>query len=135
MENNLWKWGRVLYSVPLALTGIIYLAQPQQSVETLTSFIPGGLSLIYLAGALWFVLGLLIALEIKTRYAAWGVVIILGFYQIMVHIPAVYTGEYLYVVWFELLRDVSLIGGAFFILCFDHFRQKHTNHSEVEKHA
>lgn len=116
MSEKMWNWGRILYSVPLSITGLIYLLNPQSSVESLTSFIPGGLSLMYVAGALWLFLGLLLALNIKTKWVCYGVVGLISTYLIMVHIPAVYTGEYLYVVWFELLRDLSLMGGAFILL-------------------
>jgi hypothetical protein len=34
----------------------------------------------------------------------------------MIHIPAVYTGEYLTIVWFEFLRDLSLLGGALLLM-------------------
>lgn len=116
MAKNLWFWARIFYSVPLFITGFIYLFRPQESVETLTSFIPGGLSLIYVAGGLWVILGFMLIFNIKIRFASLGVITLLGAYQMMVHIPAIYTGEYLSVAWFELLRDLSLMGGAFFIL-------------------
>lgn len=119
MSIDWWKLGKYLYSIPLTLTGVIYLWQPQASVETLTSFIPGGLTLIYAAGVLWVLLGILVFFDIQLRYATWGIIGLLTAYQIMVHVPAIYTGEYLAVVWFELLRDLSLIGGAFFILALE----------------
>lgn len=116
MSKNLFTVARIIYSIPLFIVGFIYLFKPQESVETLTSFIPGGLSLIYVAGGLWVVIGLLIALNIKTKWAAYSAIVLLLLYQIMVHIPALYTGDYLAVVWFELLRDISLMGGAVFLV-------------------
>jgi uncharacterized membrane protein YphA (DoxX/SURF4 family) len=116
MSKSWLTLARILYSIPLVITGIIYLWKPQDAVESLTSFLPGGLSLMYVAGALWLIFGSMIALHIKPKWGAWGVISSLLAYQIMVHIPAVYTGEYLVVVWFELLRDLSLMGGAIFIL-------------------
>lgn len=115
MAKNWLFWGRILYSIPLSITGFIYLWKPQGTVESLTSFIPGELALIYVAGVLWLILGLLIALNIKTAYAVFGIIGLLSAYLMMIHIPAVYTGEYLNIVWFELLRDVSLLGGAFLV--------------------
>lgn len=128
MAKNWIMWARIIYSVPLLVTGIIYLVRPQEAVESLTSFIPGGLSLIYLAGALWLIFGSMIALNLKAKWGAWGVIGALLAYQVMVHIPAVYTGEYLAVVWFELLRDLSLMGGALFLLGFLH--QENESHDE-----
>ncbi|HXW54050.1 MAG TPA: hypothetical protein VEL47_08105 [Myxococcota bacterium] len=119
MSQIWWNWGRVIYSVPLAITGLIYIWKPRTAVESLTSFIPGELSLIYVAGFSWIILGFMIACDIKTKYACYGVIALLSVYQIMVHIPAIYTGEYLNIVWFELLRDLSLMGGAFFILAVE----------------
>lgn len=116
MSKNLFTAARIIYSIPLFVVGFIYLFKPQESVETLTSFIPGGLSLIYVAGGLWVVIGLMIALNIKTKWAAYSAIVLLLLYQIMVHIPALYTGDYLAVVWFELLRDISLMGGAVFLV-------------------
>ncbi len=120
MSKTWVTWARVIYSVPLLVTGIIYLVRPQDAVESLTSFIPGGLSLIYVAGALWLIFGSMIALNLKPKWGAWGVIVSLVAYQVMVHIPALYTGEFLAVVWFELLRDLSLMGGALFLLAFLH---------------
>ena len=115
MSERIWNWGRIIYSIPLSITGLIYLLKPQSSVETLTSFIPGGVGLIYVAGALWLFLGLLLAFNFKAKFISLSVIGLICAYMIMVHIPAVYTGEYLYIVWFELLRDLSLMGGAFLI--------------------
>ncbi len=119
MSQIWWDWGRILYSIPLCITGLIYILKPRNAVENLTSFIPGELGLIYVAGFLWIVLGVMIACNIKTKYATYGIIALLCAYQMMVHIPAVYTGEYLGVVWFELLRDLSLMGGAFFIMAVE----------------
>lgn len=118
MDKKTWHVARLLYGIPLSLTGLIYLFKPQESVESLTSFIPGGVFLIYVAGFLWLIFGALIALDFKTRFAALNVIIVLSLYQIMVHVPAATAGEHLPVVWFELLRDVSLIGGALFIWAY-----------------
>lgn len=120
MSKNWVTWARIIYSVPLVITGIIYLWKPQEAVESLTSFLPGGTSLMLVAGGLWLIFGGMIALNIKPKWGAWGVIFAIAAYQIMVHVPAVYTGEYLVVVWFELLRDLSLMGGALFILAFLH---------------
>jgi uncharacterized membrane protein YphA (DoxX/SURF4 family) len=116
MAKNWLFWGRVLYSIPLSITGVIYLWKPQGTVESLTSFIPGGLELIYVAGSLWFILGFMIVSNVKTLWALWGVIGLLCIYFVMVHIPAIYTGEYLNIVWFEFLRDISLLGGAFLLM-------------------
>lgn len=118
MTQSLWKIARIFYGLPLAITGLIYLTKPQGTVESLVSFIPGGLFLIYVAGFIWVILGLAITFDIKTRLASWGVLILLGFYLMMIHIPAAYTGEYLNVVWFELLRNLSLMAGAVFLLSY-----------------
>lgn len=116
MASNWLFWGRMLYSIPLAITGVIYLINPQSSVESLTSFIPGELGLIYVAGALWCILGFMIASNTKVVWALWGVIGLITIYTIMIHIPAIYTGEYLTIVWFEFLRDLSLLGGALLLM-------------------
>jgi uncharacterized membrane protein YphA (DoxX/SURF4 family) len=122
MSRNWSKIGRLIYGIPLILVGFIYVCNPQGALETLTSFIPGDLGLIYVAGVMWVILGSMIVFNIKAEYASFGVIGLLSAYQIMVHVPAVYTGEYLTVVWFELLRDVSLIGGAFFIIAMQNYQ-------------
>lgn len=124
MSKNLVNLAKALYGIPLFLTGVVYLLRPQEAVESLTSFIPGGLSLIYIAGVLWLLLGVLITLGIKTYYAAWGVVFTLLAYQVLVHVPALYTGDYMTIVLFELLRDISLLGGAFFIIAIARFEEE-----------
>src|ERR1700688_4449905 len=116
MWHSYWKLGKWLYGIPLSITGLIYIFRPQGTVESLTSFIPGDLWLIYVTGSLWLILGLAIAFDFFARYAMWGVFILLFIVQMMVHIPAAYTGEHLNIVWFELLRDLSLMGGALIVL-------------------
>lgn len=135
MHKTLWHWGRLFYSIPLSLTGLIYLLRPQSSVETLTSFIPGGVSLIYVAGFFWLIFGLALALDFKTRFVAWAVIVLLGAYQVVVHIPAATNGEHLAVVWFELLRDLSLIGGALFVLALDYAFAPHARRDHVTQHS
>ena len=83
MSQNWWTFGRLFYSIPLSITGLIYVFFPQVSVESLTSFIPGGLALIYVAGALWVILGIMIAFGLWTRVAAFGVIGLLLAVQIM----------------------------------------------------
>ncbi len=119
MSHKWFKWAKITYSIPLGLTGLVYLINPQGTVESLTSFIPGGLALIYVGGVLWLALGLAIASNFHTRYAAWGVIYLLSAYLIMIHVPALTTGEHLNIVLFELLRNLSLMGGAFFILALE----------------
>jgi uncharacterized membrane protein YphA (DoxX/SURF4 family) len=119
-----WSLGKLIYSLPLSITGLIYLINPQGTVETLTSFIPGGLTLIYIGGILWLALGLALALNIKTKIVTMGIIILLSSYIIIIHIPALTLGEYLSLVWFELLRNLSLMGGAVLILA----GENHTAH-------
>ncbi|OPZ23872.1 MAG: hypothetical protein BWZ03_00360 [bacterium ADurb.BinA186] len=116
MSYSWYKFGKIIYSIPLSVTGLIYLVNPQGTVETLTSFIPGGLALIYFGGVLWLLFGLAIAFNFFTRFAAWGIIYLLGAYVIMIHVPALTTGEHMNVVLFEFLRNLSLMSGAFFIL-------------------
>ncbi len=115
-QNNWLGWAKIFYSIPLSLTGLVYLVNPQGTVESLTSFIPGGLALIYVGGVLWLLLGLAVALNIKPRFAAWGIIGLLSLYVIMIHVPALTAGEHLNIVIFEFLRNLSLMGGAFFLL-------------------
>lgn len=119
MSQNWWKWGKIIYSVPLSITGLIYLVNPQGTVETFTSFIPGGLNLVYLGGVLWVMLGLSIAFNVFARWAAWGIIYLIGAYVIMIHVPALTAGDHMNIVLFEFLRNLSLLGGAFFILAVE----------------
>lgn len=119
MSHNWWFWGRILYGMPLSLTGLIYLIKPQGTVESFTSFIPGSLALIYVGGFLWLALGLAIACNIRIRFVSKSIITLLCVYLVMIHIPALTSGEYLNIVCFELLRNLSLMGGAFFIMALD----------------
>jgi uncharacterized membrane protein YphA (DoxX/SURF4 family) len=119
MSYTWWFWGRIFYAIPLSLTGLIYIINPQGTVESLTSFIPGGLALIYVGGILWLLLGLAVAFNIQTRLVTSGIIALLGAYLIIIHIPALTTGEYMNLVCFELLRNLSLMGGAFFIMAVE----------------
>lgn len=129
MSQSWWHWGKFLYSVPLSITGLIYLFRPQGAVESLVSFIPGGLSLIYVAGALWLILGLALAFDFKSRFALLGIMGLILVQLMIVHIPAAYTGEHLNVVWFEILRNLSLLGGAFLVMAHDGHREKYKEES------
>lgn len=109
-------YGRLIYSMPLGLTGIIYLINPEGTLESLTSFLPGDSALIYVAGALWVFFGMALALNFRPILASYGVIGLICAHLIMIDIPAATTGEHLNIVWFELLRNLSLMGGAFFII-------------------
>src|SRR5271170_3561042 len=95
VQYNWWFWGRILYGIPLSITGLIYITKPQGTVESLTSFIPGGLALIYIGGILWLALGLAIAANIKLRFVSSGIIALLCAYLVIIHIPAAAAGEYL----------------------------------------
>ncbi|MCA9507210.1 MAG: DoxX family membrane protein [Myxococcales bacterium] len=116
MSESLFKYARIIYGIPLAITGLIYIINPQGTVESLTSFIPGGLNLIYFFGTVWLVLGSMIALGFYTRYAAWGIIFLISAYIMMIYVPALTEGEHQSIVLFEFLRDLSLMSGAFYIL-------------------
>lgn len=116
MKHRWLGWAKIFYSIPLSLTGLVYLINPQGTVESLTSFIPGDLALIYVGGILWLLLGLAVAFNIKVRFAAYGIIGLLSAYVIMIHVPALTAGEHLNIVVFEFLRNLSLVGGAFFLL-------------------
>lgn len=131
MAQSWWVWGRVLYSVPLAITGLIYLINPQGTVESLTSFIPGGNALIYVGGVLWLIFGLAVALGFFRKYALIGIIGLLCAYLIMVHVPAATAGEHLNIVWFELLRNLSLMAGAFFLLMVEEKSQGPSNAQKI----
>jgi uncharacterized membrane protein YphA (DoxX/SURF4 family) len=88
---------------------------PKESLETLTSFIPGGVSLIYVAGFFWVALSIAISINFYVRWSSLGIILLISGYLILVHIPAAYSGEHLPIVIFELLRDVSLMGAAMII--------------------
>lgn len=119
MAQSWWFWGRILYGIPLALTGLIYLINPQGTVESLTSFLPGGHLMIYMGGILWVLLGLAVTFAVKTRWALWGIIGLLCAYLVLIHVPAATAGEHLNIVWFELLRSLSLMGGAFFLMAVE----------------
>lgn len=133
MAEKWWTWGRFVYSIPLLLTGLIYMINPEGTVETFPSFIPGELRLIYIAGFLWVILATMIAFNIKAKYASYGVLILLGFYHMMINIPAIYTGEYMNVVWFELLRNLSLMGGALVILGVINHQEEEAKEHELQQ--
>jgi uncharacterized membrane protein YphA (DoxX/SURF4 family) len=119
MSHNWWFWGRIIYGVPLSLTGLVYIINPHGTVESFTSFIPGELALVYISGFLWLMLGCAVALNFHTRLVCRGIIGLLCAYLVIIHIPALTTGEHINIVCFELLRNLSLMGGAFFILALD----------------
>lgn len=119
MAQTWWVWGRILYSIPLAATGIIYIINPSGTAESLVSYLPGGLNLIYVGGVLWLCLGLAAAFGFKPRYVSFGIIGLLCAYLVMIHVPAATAGEHLNIVLFELLRNLSLMGGAFFLMAVE----------------
>lgn len=115
-------WARLIYSLPIAFTGLIYLLSPQETVESLTSFIPGDIYLIHIAGFFWLCLGFMVACNLLVKWASLGLVMLGGAFLVMVHIPAAFNGEHLLIVWFELLRELSLMGAG--LLIFNYYGQE-----------
>lgn len=114
MQTLHLKFGRILYSLPMAVFGIEHFVMAQNMTGMVPSYIPGDLFWVYLTGAALIAASISIMTKKKVWWATMLLSVMLLTFILTVHLPTVFSGQ-VQMGLINLLKDLGLIGGALFI--------------------
>jgi uncharacterized membrane protein YphA (DoxX/SURF4 family) len=112
MKEKLALVARILFAVPLGAFGMSHLFHAQMMVRMLPVWLPGGVFWIYLTGLCLILACMAFVTKIQVEKAAICLVALLLVFVFTLHIPAIKSGANRQIAIMNLLKDISLIGGA-----------------------
>ena len=107
--------GRVIFSLPFLVFGINHVAKADQMAAWVPAFIPGGVIWIYVTGIAMIVAALAIITGKQGRGACYGLALMLLIFIAAVHLPGLANPQTQMMSFVNLLKDMSLMGGALVI--------------------
>jgi putative oxidoreductase len=101
---------RVLYALPFGIFGVVHFLNADKMAGAVP--VPGGVFWIYLTG-LAMLLGCIgMVTKIQGYWASLGLAALLLVYTLFVHLPLAFSPATLQVHFPQVLKNISLIGGA-----------------------
>ena len=70
-------FSKYLLALSLVVTGTLHILRPDFYLKIMPPYMPWPLELVYLSGAIGFLLGLLLLVPRCSRWAAWGIIALL----------------------------------------------------------
>jgi uncharacterized membrane protein YphA (DoxX/SURF4 family) len=107
--------GRILFGLPFGVLGLNHLFMKYFYLGQLTSFIPGGGYTILLVGFALIVASLSIIFNKYIKIACFSLAFLLLLFILTIHIPHIITAAGNTFGIIELMKDMSLMGGALLI--------------------
>lgn len=114
MQLNLTQLGRILYALPMAVFGIDHFVKAQDMKNLVPAFIPGDIFWVYLTGVALLAAALSIIIKKQVWWSTLLLSLMLLGFIATIHIPGIVNG-YMPTSLINLLKDISLIGGAMYI--------------------
>jgi uncharacterized membrane protein YphA (DoxX/SURF4 family) len=112
MKNRLALIARIVFAIPFGAFGMSHLLHAQVMAGMLPAWLPEGEFWIYLTGICLILACVAFITKIQGEKAAFCLVALLLVFVFTLHIPAVRRGTNPQMAIMNLLKDVSLIGGA-----------------------
>jgi putative oxidoreductase len=112
MNNKLALVARIMFAMPFGAFGMSHLIHAGAMVRMLPIWLPGGEFWIYLTGICLISACFAFVTKIQADKAAFCLVALLLVFVFTLHIPAVRRGTNPQMAIMNLLKDVSLMGGA-----------------------
>lgn len=106
---------RIIFALPFGIFGLFHLFQAQNMVGMVPTFVPGGVLWVYLTGIALLAACIAIIANVMAYAASIGLALLLTVFVILIHIPALTTGENVQLSMVNFLKDASLIGGALLV--------------------
>jgi uncharacterized membrane protein YphA (DoxX/SURF4 family) len=115
MDKLIGFIGRSIYGLPFLIFGIINIVNADTLSVTVPAFIPGGVLWIYVTGVAMIVASLAIVTGRQGRGACFGIALMLLVFILVVHLPGLANPLTPMTNLMNLLKDISLMGGALVI--------------------
>jgi len=112
MKDKLALVARIMFALPFGAFGMSHLFHARIMVGMLPAWLPGGEFWIYLTGICLILACVAFVTRIQGDKAAFGLMALLLVFVFTLHIPAVRRGTNPQMAIMNLLKDVSLMGGA-----------------------
>ena len=112
MKDHFALIARVVFAMPFGAFGMSHLFHARNMAGMLPAWLPGGELWIYLTGICLILACVAFVTKIQGEKAAFCLVALLLVFVFTLHIPAVRRGTNPQMARMNLLKDVSLIGGA-----------------------
>lgn len=112
MKDKLALIARVMFAMPFGAFGMSHLFHAGVMARMLPAWLPGGEFWIYLTGVCLILACLAFVTKIQADKAAFCLMALLLVFVFTLHIPAVTRGANPQMAIMNLLKDVSLMGGA-----------------------
>jgi uncharacterized membrane protein YphA (DoxX/SURF4 family) len=113
--KNISIIGRILFGLPFGILGLNHFFMKDFYLGQMTSFIPGGGYTILLVGFALMVASLSIILNKYIKIACYSLAFLLLLFILTIHIPNIMTEMNSTLGMIELMKDISLMGGALMI--------------------
>jgi putative oxidoreductase len=113
--KNISFIGRILFGLPFGILGLNHFFMKDFYLGQLTSFIPGGGYTILLVGFALIVASVSIIMNKYIKIACYSLAFLLLLFIITIHIPNILVTSNSAVGMIELMKDLSLMGGAIMI--------------------
>ncbi|HUN23739.1 MAG TPA: hypothetical protein PK299_11465 [Anaerolineales bacterium] len=104
-------FGRYLYSVPIAIFGLLHFLGSGQMAGMVPSWLPGGVLWVYLTGIALIAAAVAILIGKMGRLACQLLGILLIIFALTVHLPNMLSGADPMALG-QVLKDLALAGGA-----------------------
>ena len=112
MKNRLALIARIMFAIPFGAFGMSHLFHARVMAGMLPAWLPGGAFWIYLTGICLILACAAFVTKIQGDKAAFCLMALLLVFVFTLHIPAVRRGTNPQTAIMNLLKDVSLMGGA-----------------------
>jgi putative oxidoreductase len=113
--KNISIIGRILFGLPFGILGLNHFFMKDFYLGQLTSFIPGGGYTILLVGFALIVASVSIMWNKYIKIACYCLAFLLLVFILTIHIPNIFLTSTSTVGMIELMKDLSLMGGALMI--------------------
>jgi len=104
--------GKVLFALPFMVFGVMHLIYGDAMQGIVPAFIPGGVWWVYLTGVVMILSSLAILANMHAKKAALALAVLIATFILTIHIPGIMNPATMRMEIPNLLKDVSLLGGA-----------------------
>lgn len=109
--------GRVMYSLPFVIFGMMHMMMGSKMAGMVPSFMPGAIFWVYLTGAALLAGGISIMMGKMVKLAGLGLALLLMIFVLTIHVPMMMSGNetMMQMGMLQMLKDIALIGAALLI--------------------
>ena len=113
--KNLTAIGKYLFAIPFIIFGLMHFMNGSAMAGYIPSFIPGGVFWVYLTGLALILAPVAMFINKYAKLSMFLLGIMLLLFVLTIHLPGVLNSDTMQMYLPNMLKDLSLAGGAFFL--------------------